>query len=177
MSREGSPVADVVNSNLVTGNPPVDPNNLSLEALILLVNAQRIKQLQETTTKKFQDLSQKQKDVAELHKILKAVNAATQEKGELDLTGNADLIALLQRAEEHGVNVDTTKLKYNNLERDRLVENIRTTVEDFNVENDMMLQEITRLNNERYESWQMARTILKPLHDANTSHARAMRGS
>ena len=175
MSDVISPVEDIINSNIEAGNAG-DPNNLSLESLILLINTQRIKQLQETTTKKFEELSQKQKDVAELHKILKAINAATKEKGELDITGDADLIALLERAEELGVDVDVTKLTYNNLERERLVENIRTTVEDFNVENDMMLQEVTRLNNERYESYQMARTILKPLYDAKMSHTRGMRG-
>lgn len=168
-------VTDVFNSTLDTGDP-VDPNNLSIEALILLINTERIKQLQETTTKKFEELSKKQKDVAELHKILKAINAATKEKGELNLKGNADLKALLEKAKELGVNLDTGKENYNTLERERLVENIRTTVEDLNVENDMMLQEISRLNNERYESYQMARTILKPLYEAKMSHIRGMRG-
>lgn len=174
-SESSQAVTEVLNSTLDTGDP-VDPNNLSIEALILLINTERIKNLQETTTKKFEELSKKQKDVAELHKILKAINAATKEKGELSLKGNADLKALLEKAKELGVNLDTGKESYNSLERERLVENIRTTVEDLNVENDMMLQEISRLNNERYESYQMARTILKPLYDAKMSHTRGMRG-
>lgn len=170
-----NPVTNVQNSTLQT-DQPVDLNNLSLEALIMLLHTQRIKTLQDTTTNKFQELSQKQKDVAELHKILKAVNTATQEKGDLDLKSKDDLKALLARAQELGVDVDTSKETYNHLERERLVENIRTTVEDLNVENDMLLQEVTRLNNERYESYQMVRTIHKPLHDAKTSHARAAGG-
>lgn len=176
MSDESSqPITDVLNSTL-DANDPIDPNNLSIEALILLINTERIKNLQETTTKKFEELSKKQKEVAELHKILKAINAATKEKGELNLKGNAELKTLLERAKELGVDLDSGKESYNTLERERLVENIRTTVEDLNVENDMMLQEISRLNNERYESYQMARTILKPLYDAKMSHVRGMRG-
>jgi hypothetical protein len=170
------PVTDVLESTLDVSKP-IDPNDLSLEALIMLLHTNRIKHLQDTTANKFQELSKKQKEVAELHKILKAVNKATQEKGDLDIKGNDELKALLEKAKELGVDVDTSKETYNHLERERLVENIRTTVEDLNVENDMMLQEVTRLNNERYESYQMARTILKPLHDSKTSHARAARGA
>jgi DNA-binding transcriptional regulator YhcF (GntR family) len=170
------PVTDVLESTLETSKP-IDPNDLSLEALIMLLHTNRIKHLQDTTANKFQELSKKQKEVAELHKILKAANKATQEKGDLDIKGNDELKGLLERAKELGVDVDTSKETYNHLERERLIENIRTTVEDLNVENDMMLQEVTRLNNERYESYQLARTIHKPLHDAKTSHARGARGA
>jgi len=70
--------------------------------------------------------------------------------------------------------VKDDKFKYNKDERDRLVENIRMTIEDLNVKNDMQLQTITRLTNERYESYQMARSILKPLHDDKINKAHAM---
>lgn len=155
----------------------IDPENLSLEALILLINTERLKYLQEKTQKEFSELKDRQAKVAELHNILKALNAATDAKGELDLTKNEELKQLLSKAKELGVDVKDGKFKFNKEERERLVENIRMTVEDLNVKNDMQLQVISRLTNERYESYQMARSILKPLHDAKTSYARAMRGA
>lgn len=155
----------------------IDPENLSLEALILLINTERLKYLQEKTQNEFSELKDRQAKVAELHNILKALNAATDAKGELDLTKNEELKQLLSKAKELGVDVKDGKFKFNKEERERLVENIRMTVEDLNVKNDMQLQVISRLTNERYESYQMARSILKPLHDAKTSYARAMRGA
>jgi hypothetical protein len=159
------------------GNKDFDPNNLSLEALILLINTERLKHLQDKTEKEFTTLKERQEKVAELHKILKAVNAATDSKGELDISTNEDLKNLLTKAKELGVDVKSDMNKFNREERDRLVENVRMTVEDLNVQNDMQLQTISRLTNERYESYQMARSILKPLHDAKTSFARGMRGA
>lgn len=154
-----------------------DPNNLSLDALILLINAERLKLLQEKTNAEFSELKKRQEKVAELHKILKAINAATNSKGELDISKNPELKEMLKKAKELGVDVKDDKTSYNKDQRDRLVENIRMTVEDLNVQNDMQLQTISRLTNERYESYQMARSILKPLNDAKTSHAKAMRGA
>ena len=154
----------------------IDPKELSLEALILLINTERLKHLQDKTEKEFATLKERQDKVAELHNIMKAINAATNSKGELDVTGNEELQGLLEKAKELGVDVKDGK-KFNRDERDRLVENIRMTVEDLNVQNDMQLQTISRLTNERYESYQMARSILKPLHDAKTSFARGMRGA
>ena len=83
---------------------------------------------------------------------------------------------MLKQARLLGAEIDEEKLKYNNEERERLIENIRMTIEDFNVQNEMQLQMVTRLTNERYESYQMARSILKPLHDDKMSKARAISG-
>lgn len=172
------PTSEIL-ANTINGAQPkeIDPNNLSLEALILLINTERLKHLQDKTEKEFAALKERQERVAELHKILKAINAATDSKGELDISENEELKTQLAKAKELGVDVKEDLTAFNREERDRLVENIRMTVEDLNVQNDMQLQTISRLTNERYESYQMARSILKPLHDAKTSHARAMRGA
>ena len=156
---------------------PMNLDNISLESLILLINAERLNNLQEQTSTKFEALRSKQNTVTELHKILKALNAATNEQGELNLNDHPELKPLIEKAKELGVDIDDTKNVYNTLERDRLVENIRMSVDDLNVENDMILQEISRLTNERYESYQMARSIMRPLHEAKSSLARALRGN
>ncbi|HEY4831669.1 MAG TPA: hypothetical protein VIH61_03815 [Waddliaceae bacterium] len=156
-------------------NSNIDPNNLSLEALILLINTERLKSLQDNTLKELNELKKRQTKVAELHKILRAVNSATGSGGELDITNNEELKQLLQKAKEFGIEVKEDKTSFNREERDRLVENIRMSIDDLNVENDMQLQTVSRLTNERYESYQMARSILKPLHDAKVAFAKGIK--
>lgn len=152
-----------------------DPNNLSLEALILLINTERLKILQDKTQNELVELKKRQAKVAKLHEIMKSINNATSSNGELDISKNEELKNLLKTAKEYGVDVKGDKMSYNREERDRLVENIRMTIEDMNVENDMQLQTVSRYTNERYESYQMARSIMKPLHDAKSSIAKGIK--
>ncbi len=170
-------VNQVLASSIANDPEGIDPNNISLEALILLINTERLNSLQEKTQTEFQELKKRQQDVKELHDILKAINKATGETGTLEISGNAELQKMFAKARELGADVAEGKTSFNREERERLVENIRMTVEDLNVQNDMQLQTISRLTNERYESYQMARSILKPLHEAKTSYARGIRGA
>ncbi len=170
-------VQDVITKAVCKSVNDIDPKELSLEALILLINTERLKHLQNKTENELQELKQRQEDVKELHDILKAVNAATKSSGELKISKNQELQDLLERARELGVDIKEGKTSFTKEERDRLVENIRMTVEDLNVQNDMQLQTVSRLTNERYESYQMARSILKPLHESKSSLARALRGA
>jgi hypothetical protein len=54
-------------------------------------------------------------------------------------------------------------------QKDRLVGNIKMATDDLNTVVDMMLQEVSRLNNEMYESYQNARLMLKTIHDTYMS--------
>jgi len=155
----------------------MDPDELSLEALVLLLMTERLDHLRNKSLSELTELKERQNNVAELNKILKAINKATDDQGALDVSNDDELQDLLDEARTYGVEIADEKMTFSQDERNRLVENIRMTVEDLNVQNEMQLQTVTRLTNERHEMYQMARTILKPLHDAKISHARAMRGS
>lgn len=170
-------VKEVIAEAIQAGADPADLQNLSLEALILLINSERLKQLQDKTAAELKELKDRQEKVAELHDIIKAINAATNADGELSIQGNDELKALLERAKELGADIPEGKETFNRDEKDRILENIRMTTDDLNVENDMQLQTVSRLTNERYESYQMARSIMKPLQDAKMAHARAARGA
>ena len=152
--------------------PDSDP---SLEHLTLLVIAKKVSQLNSDSAEKLKDVTEKQKVVAELHKHLKAVNKATQESGELDLTNDPELQELLRRANELGADVDPDKTKYSMLERERLVENIRTTIEDLTASINMGLQEVSRFHDERNEVYQLARMIQKSLQEPKQASARAIK--
>lgn len=151
-------------------------NDVSLDSLILLINAERLKHLQNQTEKEFEALKNRQKEVSALHDAIKAINAAIGSDGSLDLMKNPQLKDHLETAKNLGVDMKEGQTKFTKEEQERLIENFRMTIEDKNVENDMQLQTVSRLTNERYESYQLLRAILKPLHEMKLSHAKAARG-
>lgn len=156
--------SDVVNKLLAESK--VKPGDMSLEALVLLINTERLKHLHEKTKKEFVELKKRQDDVRKLHNLIKKINNATDAQGALDISSNTDLQQLIKDAKALGVEITEGKNTYTKEERDRLIDNIRVSADDLGVLNDMQLQTINRLTNERYESYQMARSILKPLHEA-----------
>lgn len=107
--------------------------------------------------------------------MIKMINTATV-NDEFDCSDNQEIKDFLLKAKEYGVNLKEDKFTYNKEERERLIENIRITSDDNNVLNDMQLQSITRLTTERYESYQLARSIMKPLHEDKVNKARAIAG-
>lgn len=163
---------EAVNEVIAASNG--DSENLSLETLILLINTHRLKDLRTEINKEFAELKQRQDKVTFLHNLLKKINNDTSATGELDYSKDQELKDLIVKAKDMGVEIPQDKHKYTKEERERLVDNIRMTIEDYNVSNDMQLQAINRLTNERYESYQLARSILKPLHEAKMQSVRGI---
>ncbi len=173
---DNSNVQQVVTDSVKNVGAGKDPKKLSLEALLLLITSERLKKLETDSRRELKELQQRQQKVAFLHKLTKTINTATSPQGEFDCTTIPEIQQMFKDAKEMGVQLDETKLKYNDDERDRLIENIKMSVDDLNIQNEMQLQFVTRLTNERYESYQMARSILKPLHDDKLNKARAISG-
>jgi len=157
-----------------TNGDDSDDKELSLEELSLLLCTDRVRMLEEKTRKEFTELKKRQSEVRFLHKLLKGINAATDSKGNLNLNDYPDLQELLEQAREFGVDTPQDKTKFSREEKECLIENIRLTTDDLNIQNEMQIQSITRFTNERYESFQMARSILKPLHEDKINKARAI---
>ncbi len=153
-----------------------DPKNLSLESLVILLTADRLHRLEDDSRTQINELRARQERVTFLHKLMKTLNTATGTAGDIDLSAYPEVVEMLKEAKKLGVELNETQMVYNNDERERLVENLRMTVEDLNVQNDMQLQMVSRLTNERYESYQMARSILKPLHDVKMKQTGYMSG-
>lgn len=176
-----------------------DPKHINLEGMSLLVHKEVLDHLHKKTKNELSSLTERQEWVSDLHKLHRAINAATDSKtGEVKLDLNdPDMMNLMHRvknphskrdpsgkAGEHakqkgtytGLELDHKKGAYKKEDRERLIENIKMAVEDLNVQNDMQLQTLNRLMNERYEAYQMIRTIMKPLHDDKIQKARALAG-
>lgn len=168
-------VTEVASQAIDAVNGEKDSKDMSLESLVLLINAERLHYLEKKITTEFIELKKRQDQVSFLHKLIKKINAGTV-KGEFDCTNDPEVKEMLKKAKDYGVGIVDGKAKFNAEERDRLVENIKMTADDFNVLNDMQLQTITRLTTERYESYQLARSIVKPLHEDKTTKAKAIAG-
>ena len=151
-----------------------EEDNLELENLTLSILTSFADDIQEKSKAEMDELKERQKDVRFLHNLLKLVNTASNEEGDLDISDNQEIKDLLAQAQELGVEVDLNKTTYNKDERNRLIENIKMTCEDLNMQNDMQMQTINRLTNERYELYQMAKSIIKTLHDAMMGHVRGI---
>src|SRR5262245_26427898 len=124
--------------------------DLSLQDLIYLVNRQQIDQIDQKLRKEFSEVQERNAEVRYLHGLLKAINTATDSKGNLDISKSPELQAMIKEAsEKYGLDLPVGKTQFTGQERERMVENIRMTCEDLNTQSELQLQTISRLNNER----------------------------
>lgn len=137
-------------------------NSLSLETLILLVNAERIKYLQQKSEKEFSELKEGQDAVAKLHKLLQKIHAEASDTGELK--PSEELKQLLKEAKDLGVDIPE-KATYTKAQRELLENDIQKMTDDLNLKNEMKLQKTNRIIDEVNQSWTQARNLLKTLHE------------
>lgn len=164
--------------NAVQAGIPVDDKNLSLEQLVVLVNTDRVRFLEAKSRGELTTLKDRYAQVRSLNDLRKRVNNALSAgpNASLDLTKDPLTKALLEKAKEAGVPVIDGKNVYVKEEAERLLDNIKMTIEDLNVQNDLQMQQISRLQNEHHESFQLAMSIMRPLHQAKSASARAIGG-
>lgn len=174
MALNALALSTVEGADPVGGDP--GPGELSLEEMILLVTSTKVQSLEQQTAQELSDLKKRQDQVKLLHQLLSLINKSTDSKGAFDGSKIDNISQILQQAKDLGVDLDPTKLKYSKEERERLVENIRLGCDDLNTQNEIQLQTINRLTNERYEVYQLARSATKSLHEDKISKARAMAG-
>lgn len=155
-------------------NPGEGEEELGLESLSLLLCSKSVKDIEARIRNEFEDLKQRQAQVRYLHKLLKIINAHTDAKGKFDASQDKELQKLLDQAAEMGVMLPNSTYKFSSDEKTRLVDSVRMTCDDLNLQNEMQMQTVSRLTNERYEAYQMARSILRPLHEAKVNGFRGM---
>lgn len=151
-----------------------DRNEMSLQGIMFMAQTEWQKKLETKITAEFVELKGRQDKVSFLKKLVKTINVATVDD-QLDCTKNDELKSLLMKAKEYDVQIKEGKFKFNKQEREVLIENIKITADDFNVLNDMQIQAVSRLTNERNESFSIARMIYKSLHESIMSIMRQMK--
>ncbi len=159
---------------------PIERNiageQLSLEGAVLMITTKRVGDLEAKIKEAHKEIQARQEKIAFLHGILRAINATTSDEETLDWENDPELLEMLEKAREMGIEIPEGKTKFDKNSRLRLIENIKMGVDDLNLENEMQMQTVTRLTNERYESYQMARSIMKPLHELRMAILRNFKG-
>lgn len=158
-----------------------DPRKLSVETLSVVIATQGVRKLEERIRNEFMELRERQAKVQLLHKLQKHINAISDDEGGFDCSNDPELQELIQQAEEMGVPIPgkkdgENKLSFTPEEKRAYMENIKMTVDDLQLLNDLQLQKISNLTNRRYEYYQMARSILRPLHEDKINKARKIAG-
>lgn len=182
MSAHDGKVGNIAALDVVKSINGKDPKDMELEQLTSLLLTERLNDLQNKSTDEFKELKKRQDEVVKMHKLLKVINTHTSDKSELSFDLDSDLMKHLNEANDKlGIDIQkgtvkNGKMHYTKEQRERLIDNVRMSIEDHNTKNEMQMQTVTRLINERYESFQMARAILKPLHEDKMSKARAIAG-
>ncbi len=148
----------------------------SLETLALLVNKQRVDQLEDKLRTNFKDLKKRQEEIKGLQSLIRALNRATDDDEKLDFTENAELKELYIAMDKRFELSLPQGTKFAGAARERVIDNIKMAVDERNLENDLLMNTIQQLNNERNESFQMANKIIKTLNDAKMRVTQALAG-
>jgi len=170
------PVANNNNNvSNIQGADAVSANceNENLETAITLFCIDQEEKCETEMKEKSKELQERQLKVKYLNDLLQIINNSLDEEGSLDLESKDDLQDMLKEAKEIGVDI-SDKTYFTEQEKDRLIENIRITCDGFNVENNMQIQDIQKLTTHRYEIFQLAKSIIKTLHEAKLNYARGM---
>lgn len=192
-------INDVIGPEAIVGTD--DAGSLNIEQLAHLLVLNKLDKMKQDFTTKGMELKERQDKVRWLHDLMQRLNKrVSKETGELDLThakidektgqlkegmsaeGDTDLQALLElrqmlkeAATDRGYEIKSQG-KYNKDERERMTDNLKMVCDDLNLQNDLQLQDLNQLINERYEVYQMARAIMKPLHEDKVHKARSASG-
>lgn len=157
-------------------NAILDNPKSELEVWVHALNLLKIHQLEGDSKRLLEELKERQQRVADLHDLLKKLNSITDNEGRIDFSAHPEAKQLVDKY-KGAIGWEKNQNKLSRDEKDQLINNIRMTVDDLGVNNDMQLQEVTRLTNERYECYQMARAILKPLDDLKKNMAKGVKGA
>jgi hypothetical protein len=112
--------------------------------------------------------------------LLESVRALTnidRDEAWTQVQGIRDLRKGLQEAhEQRQVEIKWPVDSYNRDERDALVSALDMACKDLNLQNDLQMQDLNRVYQDRLEVLQMARSIMKNLHDDKVHKARSANG-
>ena len=148
----------------------------SLETLALLVNKQRVDQLEDKLRTNFKDLKKRQEEIKGLQSLIRALNRATDDDEKLDFTKDEELKELYIAMDKRFELKLPEGTVFSGAARERVIDNIKMAVDERNLENDLLMNTIQQLNNERNESFQMANKIIKTLNDAKMRVTQALAG-
>ncbi len=130
------------------------------------------------------EIKDKHEKVKNTHDIIQQLNnLATDDGTTLDISGNQDLMNKLQLAKDHGVNIpmdpingEDIKTKYTAPERDRLIENLHLSSDEWDKENKNHSQKMQVHIQESDRYLMLANQVLKYEDRPKRSMIQGMKG-
>lgn len=81
------------------------------------------------------EISQRHEKMRAVNDLIVAINNITDEENSIDITDNEEILQKMQIVQDLGVKIPQGQLKFNSLQRDRLIENLHLTADSWDKEN------------------------------------------
>lgn len=154
-------IADSSQVNAIA-NEPSSEKQESLSRMMYLLTLRRQNELLAQSKEGIAEIQEKGRKVSQVNAASQAINAC--ESGALDLTNNLELQEALKKAKDAGADIKLDKMKYTPEERNRLLENLRTTTDTLNMQTQTEMQSANLLS-QVFDCWTAARPLIKTEHD------------
>ena len=119
-----------------------DIENKAVTPEVMAFYALRAGEMKEKIDELAAQTSQRQDRMRLINDIIADINSLTDDKQCLDITNHPKLQEKLRVAKELGVNINIEKVKFDNLSRDRLVQNLHLTADNWDKENKSQTQKM-----------------------------------
>jgi hypothetical protein len=125
----------------------------------------------------FQKAREKNASLSWIYNLIGILQAAMNDKGELDLRKNPEIQAILLEAKKtYGLSLKENVWNFNTLQAKHLIENIELKCRQISTENDLMMRELEKLHRDRGELVTMFNDIASNYERSKRSHLRHILG-
>lgn len=160
-----------------------DSKGLTVKQLALLIVHHKLDHLKLSYLQKMLEWKENRAKIQDYTVVLSLINARVKD-GKLQLEPSDskeefkyNLRAQLEQLVKDGLilNIPADGL-FDAQAREGLVTNLKGMLDGFNLNNNIVIEDLQQIMNERYEAYQYARGIMKPENDAGTQVARNIAG-
>lgn len=114
----------------------------SLAHVIMKLYVKHASELKSNADQLGAEIQQRQDHMRLINEIISEINNKTDEKNCIDIGQNAELLKKLSKATDLGVRIKEGQVKFNALERDRLIENLHLCADSWDKENRHQTQKL-----------------------------------
>jgi hypothetical protein len=128
------------------------------EAFFLHIS--RLRHLRALLDKHALDIKERQNKIKFLHELMQKLNNLVDDEGKIDFTADPTLTEDLKIAKELGVNISTDQTKLSRYQTDRLMDNLRYSISDWETSNNIDLRKASNIYSESEQSIMIVRNTI-----------------
>lgn len=160
------------------------PHTGSLEGDVVEIHFYLLNRIKHKSIDVHKEIGVKQRTANFLSRFISALQASSDEKGDVDLEKVPEIQEWIDAAkqlgvpfDQFGIKLDSKKKKLSFQERMVTVDAIKARIEDLNTEVQLELQRVYNLQTEMHEAYQWMRSHAKILHEIKMKPLREIRGA